>query len=111
MIHNAQRSGPTSESINLRFAFNTPWEKIRELEGFLKNYLETEESREFFPDVPIILEKIVSDDCLHCYIWLSHKNNWHDGAAKSLRTNRFLLKVKEGIEKLEIKLSEVWVSA
>lgn len=107
MIHNAQRSGPTGEGINLRVAFNTDWNKIRELEAFLINYIQTEESREFSPDIKIKLTKIISKQCLDCSIWLAHKSNWQDGGAKALRTNRFLLKVKEGIQKFEIELAEV----
>ncbi|KAJ3391079.1 hypothetical protein HDU92_000145 [Lobulomyces angularis] len=106
-IRNIRRSGPTSESVRITIALDTSLEKIENLNKFLINYIKAEESREFFPDLIYIVNNIVSDNAMTLTFWLSHKSNWQMAGRKIKRRNRFMMKLREGVQLHGIQLTSL----
>ena len=105
-IYNIRRSGPQNETIILQIDTLTSYSTIKELKEILQQYLEQEETREFFPNLDINISEIIDNHCLRLNINLEHKKNWQDGLAKNARKTRFMWKLNETLHFLNIKLAK-----
>ncbi|KAJ3384347.1 hypothetical protein HDU92_003620 [Lobulomyces angularis] len=107
LIHNIRRSGPIGEGIKITIDIDTTKDQLEKLTDFLVNYLETEESREFFPVLKHNVNEFISSKSMIVSYFLNHKHNWQDNGRRVQRRNRFMLKLREGLVLFGIQLSDI----
>ncbi|KAI0771961.1 Mechanosensitive ion channel-domain-containing protein [Trametes elegans] len=77
-ITNVRRSDKTAENLTMQLAWQTPIEKLDQLEKALCKWLETEENRWFQPTTSIMLQHIDYQRYLEVTIGIPYNSNWQD---------------------------------
>ncbi len=93
-IYNIRRSQSQNEIIKVAVAFDTPCDKILQLNHELNVFL-TEHSREYDPSITVNVIELESMSKLTLTMCLTYKRNWVDGALRMRLKTKFNLKLKE----------------
>lgn len=115
-ITNVRRSAPTFESAWLQMAWNTPTEKVDQLQSYLNQWLATEENRWFEPSTSIMYQNFTYMRYLEVTIGMPHNSNFQDWGARNNRRTAFHAAINHysnllGIEFYETARPVIFVDA
>ncbi|KAI0370172.1 hypothetical protein BV20DRAFT_944607 [Pilatotrama ljubarskyi] len=88
-ITNVRRSDKTAENLTMQVAWQTPMEKLDQLEKCLCKWLETEENRWFQPSTSVTLQHIDYQRYLEITIGIPYNSNWQDWNLRLARKTAF----------------------
>ncbi|KAI0650129.1 Mechanosensitive ion channel-domain-containing protein [Trametes meyenii] len=88
-ITNVRRSDKTAENLTMQVAWQTPIEKLDQLEKALCKWLETEENRWFQPSTSVTLQHIDYQRYLEITIGIPYNSNWQDWGLRLARRTAF----------------------
>ncbi|KAI0637907.1 Mechanosensitive ion channel-domain-containing protein [Trametes polyzona] len=88
-ITNVRRSDKTAENLTMQVAWQTPIEKLDQLEKCLCKWLETEENRWFQPSTSVTLQHIDYQRHLEITIGIPYNSNWQDWGLRLQRRTAF----------------------
>ncbi|KAK1774807.1 Mechanosensitive ion channel-domain-containing protein [Copromyces sp. CBS 386.78] len=90
-IENVTRSKAMKETVDVAVSYDTSFEEIEllrlELEKFVRS---PENSRDFQPDITIMINDIGNLDKMTLKIQIKHKSNWHNEAVRCTRRSKFM---------------------
>jgi small-conductance mechanosensitive channel len=104
-IVNLRRSPMMSEPIRVPIVPDTPEEKISQLESKINEWLETQPSL-FLPKISLREFNITDDGHMIVEVRLFHRYNFDDMAKKDHRSRLFVLKLRDILKGLGIKISQ-----
>ncbi|KAI9001298.1 Mechanosensitive ion channel-domain-containing protein [Trametes punicea] len=88
-ITNVRRSDKTAENLTLQLAWQTPLEKLDELQKCLCKWLQTEENRWFQPNTSVTLQNVVNQRYIEVTVGIPYNSNWQDWGLKLARKTAF----------------------
>ncbi|KAF9055375.1 hypothetical protein BDZ89DRAFT_937937 [Hymenopellis radicata] len=88
-ITNVRRSGKMFENCTLQIDWETPLEKLDELERCLNEWLSTEEKRWFEPATSVVLQNVKNQRYLEITIGCGHNGTWQDWGLRCSRKTAF----------------------
>lgn len=104
-IVNLKRSPMMSEPIKIPIMPDTPEEKLSQLEIKINEWLETQPSL-FLPKISLREFNITDDGHMIVEVRLFHRYNFDDMTKKDHRTRLFVLKLRDILKTLGIKISQ-----
>lgn len=110
VIFNYRRSPPQSESITVYAHINTSIDQIRALENGMIEFT-AQHSRDFRPKVDLSIDEIREprdtepQGTLKIRLWINHRLNFQDAAARIARRNKFVLALRDLIVEHDVKAS------
>ncbi|KAK3489841.1 Mechanosensitive ion channel-domain-containing protein [Neurospora crassa] len=90
-IENVTRSKAMKETVDVAVSYDTSFEDIEllrlELEKFVRS---PDNSRDFQPDINIMINDVGNLDKMTLKIQIKHKSNWHNEAVRCTRRSKFM---------------------
>ncbi|MBW0542438.1 hypothetical protein O181_082153 [Austropuccinia psidii MF-1] len=102
-IINLRRSTNQFENATVQFGWDTPLEKIDELEEKMNVWLETDEQRRFEPGTACVIQKLVNQEYMEITLGMIHRENWQDWGARWNRRTAFHAAINYYSRQLGIK--------
>ncbi|KAG0152027.1 hypothetical protein CROQUDRAFT_35926 [Cronartium quercuum f. sp. fusiforme G11] len=88
-IINLRRSTNQFENATVQFGWDTPLEKIDELEEKLNYWLQTDEQRRFEPGTAAVIQQLVNQQYIEITFGMVHRENWQDWGGRWNRRTAF----------------------
>ncbi|KAH9813280.1 Mechanosensitive ion channel-domain-containing protein [Melampsora americana] len=88
-IINLRRSNSQFENATVQFGWDTPLEKIDELEEKMNDWLQTDEQRRFEPGTAAVIQHLVNQQYIEITFGMIHRENWQDWGARWNRRTAF----------------------
>lgn len=113
-INNIRRSGNQMEQIFVQIESSTPQSKVNLLKSHLVTFL-NENYRDYIPVIDIYLQSLTNRSSIEMSMLLDYKGiininqtkligNWEDGIRFLERRSRFMIAMKEGMNKIGIQV-------
>lgn len=88
-IINLRRSSNQFENATVQFGWDTPLEKLDELEEKMNLWLQTDEQRRFEPGTACVIQSLVNQQYMEVTIGMTHRENWQDWGGRWNRRTAF----------------------
>lgn len=88
-IINLRRSTNQFENATVQFGWDTPLEKLDELEANMNLWLQTDEQRRFEPGTACVIQSLVNQQYMEVTIGMTHRENWQDWGGRWNRRTAF----------------------
>ncbi|EGG04448.1 uncharacterized protein MELLADRAFT_117083 [Melampsora larici-populina 98AG31] len=88
-IINLRRSNSQFENATVQFGWDTPLEKIDELEEKMNDWLQTDEQRRFEPGTAAVIQNLVNQQYIEITFGMIHRENWQDWGGRWNRRTAF----------------------
>ncbi|KAH7635609.1 Mechanosensitive ion channel-domain-containing protein [Sordaria sp. MPI-SDFR-AT-0083] len=90
-IENVTRSKAMKETVDVAVSYDTSFEEIELLRLELEKFVcSPENSRDFQPDITIMINDVGNLDKMTLKIQIKHKSNWHNEAVRCTRRSKFM---------------------
>jgi small-conductance mechanosensitive channel len=88
-IINLRRSSNQFENATVQFGWDTPLEKLDQLEEKMNLWLQTDEQRRFEPGTACVIQSLVNQQYMEITIGMTHRENWQDWGGRWNRRTAF----------------------
>jgi hypothetical protein len=102
-IENVTRSKAMKDIVNVDVSYDTSFGDLELLRHELENFVkQPENSRDFQPDITIIVNDVGNLDKLSLQITVRHKSNWHNEAVRTARRSKFMCALALALKRIPI---------
>ena len=101
-IDNIRRSSAMTEAVTLSVDFDTPFEKIEQLQAEMTEFIKVN-SRDFQSAFDITISEFSNIAKMSIVLVIKHKANWQNDALRAQRRNRWMCALALALKKLGIK--------
>lgn len=88
-IINLRRSSNQFEAATVQFGWDTPLEKLDQLEEKMNLWLQTDEQRRFEPGTACVIQSLVNQQYMEIAVGMTHRENWQDWGGRWNRRTAF----------------------